>query len=268
MRLRGLAIGALIGGAFGGGVPGALVGAVVGAWVENKLAGDSRRRGGRRGHGPVRMPNDPAAQRRVLVFCSAAGAMLAKMAKADGHVTGAEIASVEQAFARMGFSPAARRCAIDAFRRAKDDRRRSIFDYAREFVDTVEDLEVRESFYGLLWDLACADGEISEEEDDILRRMPVALRIHMRWYGLYANEHRAGRSRGGAGDLAQAFEVLGVTPGASDDEVRSAFRERAKRNHPDLLRAQGLPEEMVQKATERMGRINEAWNTIRTARKI
>src|ERR1700691_6665259 len=30
------------------------------------------------------------------------------------------------------------------------------------------------------------------------------------------------------------YDVLGVQPGASEDEIRSAYRKLAKRNHPDL----------------------------------
>ena len=57
---------------------------------------------------------------------------------------------------------------------------------------------------------------------------------------------------------------------ATDDvaTLRRRYRELAKKNHPDAMRAQGLPEEMVGKATERMSRINAAWETIKEARGI
>ena len=51
-------------------------------------------------------------------------------------------------------------------------------------------------------------------------------------------------------------------------ELKRKYRELAKKNHPDALRAQGLPKEMIGKATERMSRINAAWATIREARGI
>ena len=50
--------------------------------------------------------------------------------------------------------------------------------------------------------------------------------------------------------------------------LRRRYRELAKRNHHSSLLAQGLPEEMVGKATERMSRINAAWETIKEARGI
>ncbi len=96
----------------------------------------------------------------------------------------------------------------------------------------------------------------------------------------YAAEGRlrsgARRPRGGGaasarrprGALAAAYETLGVPPTASDEEVRRAYRRQAKRCHPDALRARGLPESSVAKATERMARVNAAWGEIKSARGI
>lgn len=46
-------------------------------------------------------------------------------------------------------------------------------------------------------------------------------------------EDMARSLRGEAGAGAAHYRVLGVAPGASDDEVRKAYREAAKRCHPD-----------------------------------
>ena len=66
--------------------------------------------------------------------------------------------------------------------------------------------------------------------------------------------------------LSDAYAVLGAREGDSTDELKRRYRELAKRNHPDALRAQGLSEERIAKATERMSRINAAWAAIREAR--
>ena len=57
---------------------------------------------------------------------------------------------------------------------------------------------------------------------------------------------------------ADPFAVLGVTPGASGEEVAAAYRRLAKRWHPD--RAGG------QDAARRMAEINAAYDLVRSER--
>lgn len=254
-----MAIGGYLGSIFGGPL-GALLGAVLGHKVENAAFG--RRRG--------RRFASISSSDRSMIFCASVAAMLAKMAKADGVVSRVEIAHVEQAFARLGFTPHARRYAVDVFRRAKDDSH-SIYEYAREFAHAVDSVEMREFLYEILWDVAVADGHVSHEELVILQRIPRALGIRIDWYGYFASRYFADANRGGPRTaprdaLADAYAVLGAKASDSADDLKRKYRELAKKNHPDALRAQGLPEEMVGKATERMTRINAAWTAIKEAR--
>lgn len=61
--------------------------------------------------------------------------------------------------------------------------------------------------------------------------------------------------------MATHYEVLGISPGASQDEVRAAYRERARRLHPDRL-LDVTPAER-ERATRRMRDVNEAWRVLR-----
>ena len=256
-----MAIGGYIGSLFGGPL-GAILGAVLGHKVEGAAFGQKCRTGV--------SYSSMSSRNRANLFCASAAAMLAKMAKADGHVSRTEIASVENAFRRLGFTPAARRYAIDVFRKAKDDRH-TIYEYAQEFAAAVDSVEVRELFYEILWDIAGSDGEISRNELLILQRIPRALGIRIDWYAYFASQRLGERFAGRSASrdpLKDAYAVLGARANDSTDELKRKYRELAKKNHPDSLRAQGLPEEMVGKATERMSRINEAWATIKEARGI
>ena len=256
-----MAIGGYIGSLFGGPL-GAILGAVLGHKVEGAAFGQKPRRGV--------SYSSMSSRNRANLFCASAAAMFAKMAKADGHVSRTEIASVENAFRRLGFTPAARRYAIDVFRKAKDDRH-TIYEYAQEFAAAVDSVEVRELFYEILWDIAGSDGEISRNELLILQRIPRALGIRLDWYAYFASQRLGEQSTGRSTSrdpLKDAYAVLGASADDSTDELKRKYRELAKKNHPDALRAQGLPEEMVGKATERMSRINEAWATIKEARGI
>ncbi len=67
---------------------------------------------------------------------------------------------------------------------------------------------------------------------------------------------------------ASAYSVLGVSPSASNEELRKAYRVMAKRCHPDVLRSQGATEEAIARASQRMSAINAAWNEIKKARGV
>ena len=82
-----------------------------------------------------------------------------------------------------------------------------------------------------------------------------------------------GGKRGGAGfaspedkALAAAYKELGVKAQSPDATVRRAYRELAKKYHPDAVRARGLSDVEAAKADEKMKRINLAWGKIKDAR--
>ena len=120
--------------------------------------------------------------------------------------------------------------------------------------------------YDILWDVACADGTVSVEERRILELIVTPLRIRP---SLFV-EQRSRRMRASrpSSRAVDPYSVLGCSVSASNEEVRRAYRAQAKKHHPDLLRAQGLPEEMVARANEEMSRINAAWDEIKRARGI
>lgn len=83
-----------------------------------------------------------------------------------------------------------------------------------------------------------------------------------------ARAEGAGRAPGAVPrmSLAEAYDVLGVRAGAGDEAVTKAYRRQLSRHHPDKLRANGLPESMLEHAKQRTQQIIEAWDTIRAAR--
>lgn len=63
--------------------------------------------------------------------------------------------------------------------------------------------------------------------------------------------------------MKDPYEVLGIPKTASDDEVKAAYRELAKKFHPDNYTDNPLSD----LASEKMQEINEAYDTIMTQRK-
>lgn len=62
--------------------------------------------------------------------------------------------------------------------------------------------------------------------------------------------------------MKDPYKILGVSPSATDDEIKKAYRELAKKYHPDNYADSGLAE----LATEKMQEINEAYDNVQKMR--
>ncbi|MGI2907843.1 J domain-containing protein [Tolypothrix sp. VBCCA 56010] len=65
-------------------------------------------------------------------------------------------------------------------------------------------------------------------------------------------------------DIHHAYEILGLKPGASHKEVKQAYRKLVKVWHPDSF----LSLQEKQKAEERIKKINEAYNQLKSYQPI
>ena len=63
--------------------------------------------------------------------------------------------------------------------------------------------------------------------------------------------------------MADPYQVLGISPSASDDEVKAAYRQLARKYHPDNY----VDNPLADLATEKMQEINEAYDEIQRRRK-
>ena len=258
-------LGGVVGYALGSrfGALGAVIGTVLGSGVADLLAAKAKEAEAKRRMGANAASRHGSPAEREVVFLTAVGAMLAKLSKADGHVDATEIEAGEHAFVRLGLTPENREVCINAFHAAKTDPH-SIFDYAEAFASVARAVAIREMMYDILWDVACADGVVSVEERRILEMIVTPLRIRPSLF----SEQRSRRMRTSrpAPSAPDPYAVLGCSASATNEELRRAYRAQAKKYHPDLLRAQGLPDEMIARANEQMARINAAWDEIKRVR--
>lgn len=226
-------------------------------------------------HGSV--PNNDDFGRHQSAYLRMLSAMMAKMAKADGRIDASEIRAAEAAFGRLGFSDIQKQVCILAFRNALIATHHISY-YACQLVELKFSYELRMIAYEILWDIACADGVLDLEEKTLLESLEKSLLLEPGTFNHFFRQ-RVRQSREGNGGfdnaknssaqkdpLSDEYEELGCSSSATDEELRSAYRNLAKRLHPDILRAQGMPEALMGKANARMARINAAWDKIKKAR--
>ena len=219
-------------------------------------------------------------------FFRATFEVMGHVAKSDGRVSEAEIAAARQVMADLRLDGAQIHAAIAHFTHGKS----STFDLQgtmRDFADTCAhrpdilrvflEIQVRASLEGVdMQGPARAAVQNVAELLDVSRmelaHMEAVLRIRR-------EQMRAGGRPGGAGagagpgpsrphgmQLTAAYQILEVDPKASDEEVAKAYRRQLSKHHPDKLKANGLPDSMLEHAKQRTQQIIEAYEVIKSAR--
>jgi DnaJ like chaperone protein len=189
-------------------------------------------------------------------FTIAIIALGAKMAKADGAVTRAEVAAFRQVFA---IPPAEEENAARVFNLARQDV--AGFDtYARKIAAMFHDdrqtlMDIMEG----LFHIAVADGDYHTAEDAFLREVAGI-------FGLRDCCFRGLRERFAPDQPHDPYDVLDVDPGTPLDDIRAAWKRAVRESHPDRMQARGVPPEAVKLAERRLIAINAAWEEISRSR--
>ena len=182
--------------------------------------------------------------------------------KADGKAMHSEMELVRQML-RQNFGASAVQQGNEILNRLFEEQKREGW---QQFKQTVRDCcsqinrqmdySQRLQLLNYLVMVAKADGSVPQSEI-------TALKETAQWMGLRTSEvdqmlHLQG------GTLDDAYKVLGVSPDASDDEVKKAYRKLALQHHPDKVSALG---DDVRKAAEKkFQEINAAKDRIWKAR--
>ena len=243
--------GKLIGGAAGfavGGPIGLVVGLAAGHFVD---------RLSRRGTGATGTEADAIGAKRAA-FAIALIALCAKMAKADGEVTRDEVNVFKRLF-RVPEEEAAQVGKI--FDQAR--RETTGFEpYAEQIAQLfAQNPAVREELLGALFRIAMADGHMHAKEQSYLRRVAEIFGFDELAFERILASHM------GSSD-SDPYEILGLSREARNDEIKAAYRALIRENHPDRLVAQGMPEEMVAVANDKMAAINDAYDRVARLRGI
>ena len=267
MRYTGKVVGGLIGMFLG--PLGAVVGVLLGHQVDEHLDREGAQ---------LPPPEELAAIGER--FFRATFRVMGYLAKADGRVSEQEISAARAVMAELRLDSARVRQAIECFTAGKQPG----FDLAAELADlgracagrpdlvrVFVEIQVRAALSGnnldgpvrpLMNRIAGSLGVSAFE----MAQIEAVLRIRG---GTFRYAPAGGAARvSEAEKLDQAYRILETAPGDSDQDIVKAYRRQLSRHHPDKLKANGLPESMIEHAKQRTQQIIEAYELIRERRGI
>lgn len=223
-KIAGAGVGLAVGGPLG-----ALVGAVAGHLVIDRALADDE-----------------------VVFTVALIALSAKMAKADGEVTQAEI----RAFEEVLKVPESERANVYRVYQIAQQDVAGFQAYAAQVARIYRDRPAMlEDVLDALFHIAKADKHLHPAELEYLRTVADI-------FGLSEVEFARIRASHLGTDRADPYLVLGITPDISSEDLKKAYRRLVRENHPDTLMARGVPKELVSIANEKLAMINVAYEKI------
>lgn len=196
--------------------------------------------------------------------------IMGQVAKIDGRVSEDEVRAARGIMRGMRLSDPQVQSAIAHFTRGKsasyplDDR---LAELAAQLAPRGD---LARAFVQIQLQSAIAAGEVGAEKRKVLWRVASALGINraelaqleafVRGYG------QGGAQPTSAESLEAAYGVLGVTPQATNDEVKKAYRRLMSQHHPDKLVARGLPQSMIGVAEQKTHEVRTAYERIKEQR--
>ena len=193
-----------------------------------------------------------SAPEKSLGFTIGMIALGAKMAKADGIVTGEEVKAFKQVF----HVPQSELAAVArVFNLAKQDVA-GYDSYARQIARLFHaKASTLENVMDGLFHIAKADGTLHPAELIYLENVA-------QHFGFGAHDFARIKARHASAGADDPYLILGVERAAGLAAIKVRYRKLVRDNHPDKQIAAGVPEEMVVLATDRLARINAAYEQI------
>ncbi len=239
-------LGAIIGFSFRGFI-GGILGFLAGSFLDNLMGGDSRR--------PRSVFDDLTRQSvspadfelNLLSLCSI-------VIKADGQVSQRELDYVRQYF----LSTYGKEKANAIFRTFNDVIKKREVSAQRicQYLNQRTRYEVRLQLVHFLFGIAQADGQVSAAEIAKLKELASFLRIgKVDFESIMAMFVKS---------ADKAYKILEIQKTATDDEVKKAYRNMAKKYHPDKVITEN--EAIKKGAEEKFKEVQKAYETIQQER--
>ena len=173
--------------------------------------------------------------------------------KADGRTDPAELRTVRE-FIRTNFGEQAASQAEQILQQL-NNQQVNIYSVGNQIAANMN-YSQRLQLFQYLVSIATADGEFSKSEKSVLEAIASAIRLTSTdAASIIAMYYKEADS---------AYTVLEISPNATDDEVKAAYRRMAMKYHPD--RVSTLGPEVQKSAEEKFKQVQEAYATIKKQR--
>ena len=197
------------------------------------------------------------------------------LAKIDGRVSEAEIRSARMVMHRLSLNPAQVRRAMGWF----DAGKKPGFPLIQRMHEvrrvSARSAQERLTFVRLLLEVVLAKDRLKKEERALIWKICTELGIGRVEFAQLEAMIRAqkGFKRSPAGDadatrVRRAYETLGVSPEATNDEVKKAYRRRTNKNHPDKISSSDPGKEVIAEAERRTREVRTAYEMLKARRSI
>ncbi len=230
---------------------GAIIGFVIGSVIDNiKVV---RMKKGENGGNIFDYYQQQASQTNQD-FATMLMALSAAVMKADGKILKVELEYIKSFFSQQ-FGPQFSSSHLQTLKHFLDAPQIPLEQICKDVAFRTQ-IEVRIQLMHYLFGIAKADGHVAEEEIVVLKRIANLLEIPTSDFdSLKGMFYR---------DVNSDYNVLGIVPTASDDEVKKAYRAMAVRHHPDKVTHMG--EEYQKGAKEKFQKIQESYESIKKTR--
>ena len=177
----------------------------------------------------------------------------AAVMKADGNVKKSELDYVKRFFLQ-NFGQERAENYIKMLREilGKDYNLYEVSQQVGRYMDYASRLQLLHYLFGI----ANSDGRISQEELNVINTISDYMNV--------TNSDFKSVKAMFIKETDSAYKILGIDSSATDEEVKKAYREMAKKNHPDLV--SNLGEEVRTAAEKKFQEVNAAYETIKKQR--
>lgn len=186
---------------------------------------------------------------------------------ADGKIMHSEMELVRR-FLRLNFGEAAKQQGEEILLKLFEQQKQMGMQQYRSVIqDSCHQIranmmyEQRLQLLNFLVMIAKADGVVNPQEIQALKEMAIHMGLSAEDVDQMLNLESGASS---TGSLDDAYRVLGISPDASNDEVKAAYRKMALKHHPDKVAALG--EDVRRAAEKKFQEINDAKDRIYKAR--